>query len=289
MLAGQQLMLKLNKMENLNKLAIESLGCKINERDFKNLKNYFSKKPYNRFKFDYSDDEVLYLGTEYKHFPKYFPHITVLPHFRTLLGDRLLGSTMGHQHLQWQEFRDGRRFQEIYEFLNHGGMLIRNREGATLYFLRPKEKVVVGTDDNMTIFNFSGGELVTHDYANHSINMNKANKDTEDSIGSLLTGKFTPGVKGLTFYVNEDYKRRGLLHGHEAVVYLSCSLEEDLFDYVGSHPDCFEGTGITSKIGGNLPDDLKRELDRSLLQLIQERNPTLLDILKMPSDVLFDE
>lgn len=94
-------------------------------------------------------------------------------------GGFLYGSSLGHVHSD-ADFQT----QEIYEFLNYGGMLISSEEGSKLYVCKPGDKVVVPSCCMMTILNFSFGELETLDFANPSEN--------ESSKSILISGNRGP-------------------------------------------------------------------------------------------------
>jgi hypothetical protein len=193
--------------------ALKRLGYKINDRTFASLKPVFSED-YRGIAFNYKDQDTVYSGAEHKGKPK-LPNVTFLPNMGCS-SNAILGSTFGHQHTQAQN-GDKRQFQEIYEFLGYGAMMIRNSSGTTLYVMKPGEKVVVGTADHMTIFNLGFEPLVTLDYANPE--MNSANKDLEQRtirngpLGSLMMIKhFEFSEANCTmFIVNPDYISEGIV------------------------------------------------------------------------------
>jgi hypothetical protein len=164
---------------NFDRKMLEGIGYKINERRINDpdIQIFIEKsKDFRLASFGHSLLEVAYFGAEHNTNPK-LPNITVLPVYSPL------ASTFGHPHTQAQK-GDKRRIQEIYEFLGYGAMLIRNQEETVLHILKPKEKIIVKPNDNMTIFNLQPEPLVTLDYANP--NMNSANKDLEKRIGPLM-------------------------------------------------------------------------------------------------------
>jgi hypothetical protein len=195
--------------ENSERAMLEGLGYKVNDRQFGNVWKYIEKSGlFKRDDFLSQDLDTVYSGAEHRGKPK-LPNLTVLPNLALKTGSYLLGQTFGHQHMQYLD-GDTRKFQEIYEFLGYGAMLIRNSEGTTLYLLKPGEKVIAGTGDNMTMFNLDYTPLITLDYANPD--MNKANKDLEDKIGSLMIIERWQASEAATiFKINERYVDQKLL------------------------------------------------------------------------------
>ncbi|MEI6058153.1 MAG: hypothetical protein WCP89_00090 [archaeon] len=195
--------------------ALEKRGYKINPRKFGDIWKILGKsKLVKRKEFDIKDDKEVYSGAEYTKTPK-LPNITVLPDLWIGM-DQLHGSSLGHQHTQ-SEKGDKRLFQEIYEFLGYGAMLLRNENSTNLYVLKPREKVIVGTGDNMTLFNLDYKPLVTIDMANPQ--MNSANKDLENEVGPLMIMKHMEFSEANTtlFKINEEYIKRKLLKCDEAI------------------------------------------------------------------------
>ncbi len=255
---------------------LESLGYKVNERTFGDLKGLFSED-YKRVVFPYVDKDVVYSGAEHRGKPK-LPNLTVLPNLRTLEGEIVCCSTLGHQHIQ----NDSRRFQEIYEFHGHAGLLLRSGGEARLYLLRPCEKAVVGTQENMTIFNFGKTDLTTIDYANPEIN--SANKDTEKALKTFVFAREVPG-KGVVFCFNPAYYNE-LIRSERPIrdaspIAVSAELGESLFNRINWYIDDFEKRGIEVFFGSNIPEDLRKELRKPLLQLVLEHNKCLFENLWM--------
>jgi len=260
----------------MERAMLESLGYKINNRTFGSLQGVFSDD-YRGLSFPYENKDVVYTGAEHSGSPK-LPNLTCLPNMTTTQGEVILGSTFGHQHIQSEG--DDRRFQEIYEFQGYGGMLLRDTEGARLYLLSPEEKVVTRQDEAMTIFNFGVGSLKTADYANPLFN--KAHKNLEENMGPVMLGKFDSNVGLLSFVFNQGYVEKGLLPSYSGgKIEISTGLGEDLLKNIQNSRDDFRESGIEVILGGNVPDDLKKEFDKPLVNLVLEQNKVLFDILKL--------
>lgn len=270
----------MEKIQNFEREKLISMGYKINDRKFSDISPLFSKDYKNEL-FWYTDESVVYSGAEHILIPK-LTNRTRLQNLLTRRGHLILGSTFGHQHTQ-KEKGDKRRFQEIYEFLGYGAMLIRNADGIFLYVLKPQEKVLVGTGDNMTIINLSATPLITLDYANPQ--MNSAHKDLEKKIGSLLIARFSieETEKGyFSFSINEDYISKNLIDCKTSKTgELECSLGENLYEKLEDSYHLFKQRGIELRFGGNIPEDLQEEFSKPLNQLAIEQNKTLLDCLGM--------
>jgi oxalate decarboxylase/phosphoglucose isomerase-like protein (cupin superfamily) len=272
---------------------LEKKGYKINDRKLSSLRPLFSDD-YKQMEIALSEGDIVYSGAEHKGKPK-LPNITYFPVIAEVRGI-LMNSSMGHQHTQSQK-DDPRLFQEIYEFLGYGAMLIRNVSGTTLYILKPNEKVIVGTSDNMTIINTGQYPLVTVDYANPD--MNSSNKDLEQQIGPLILGRSS--VKGILFKLNPEYIKRGLLKGSEDNTFVrirDCRLGQELYERLYECRKQFESSGINLVFGGNIPAELKSEFSRPLLELVIEQNEALLSALKIDplrfprfgdANILYDE
>jgi hypothetical protein len=255
---------------------LEALGYKINERKFSDIKKFFSED-YIRVNPDYPEDYVVYSGAEHLGNPK-LPNITLLPNIPISVGN-IIGSTMGHQHIQYKK-DDTRRFQEIYEFMGYGGMLLRNEEKTILYVLKPKDKIMVGTKDNMTIFNMDKSPLITLDYANPE--RNSANKDLEGKIGPLILIK--TNAEGIVFKTNKEYYDRGLINGEFNPMRIeNMSLGEEIYKKISDYEDKFKERGINLILGGNIPTDLRKDFSLDLLNLVLTKNKTLLDELGIKS------
>jgi len=263
---------------------LEALKYKVNDRKFSDISPLFSQD-YKKEVFCYPQEAVVYSGAEHILVPK-LSNITVLPNLLTQTGFLILGSTFGHQHTQ-KEKGDNRIFQEIYEFLGYGAMLLRNANGTFLYVLKPQEKVLVGTGDNMTIINLSTTPLVTLDYANPK--MNSAHKALEKRLGSLAIARFSiDGTeKGVfSFNVNEDYISEGHVKCTASrTAELECSLGENLYEKLEESYPLFKQRGIELRFGGNIPDDLQDEFSKPLNHLVLTQNKTLLECLEIKKTV----
>jgi len=221
-------------------------------------------------------ETIVYSGAEYTALPK-LPNVTVFS------PQRVANNSCGHQHIPLEG--DSRPFQEIYEFLNYGAMLLRNARGTTLHLLKPKEKVIVGIRDNMTIYNLSQGSLTTLDMANPK--MNSATKELEEKIGPLMQVDYSPGWNGActTFRINQEYYQRGLLNGDEdnrVIRFLNTRLGKDLYLALPFYTEEFERMGIKLCFGGNIPKELKEEFSPNLFELAVNQNKALLGCLKIP-------
>ncbi len=260
----------------LNKKILETLGYKINERRLSDIKKFFSED-YRRINLSYQDDYVVYSGAEHLGHPK-LPNITILPNIPISVGS-IIGSTMGHQHLQYKK-EDTRRFQEIYEFRGYGGMLLRDEEKTTFYVLKPRDKIMVGTKDNMTIFNMDKSPLITLDYANPE--RNSANKDLEIKIGTLMLIK--TNAEGIVFKTNKEYYNKGLINGEFNPMRIeNISLGEGIYKKISDYEDKFKERGINLVLGDNIPKYLKKEFSSDLLNLVLTKNKTLFDELGIKS------
>ncbi len=262
--------------------ALEALGYQMNHRTFAQVQKLFSEE-HRQCTFSYKPHDVVYSGAEHRGNPK-LPNLTFLPHL--LAGEGIiLGSTFGHTHTG----ELSRRFQEIYEFCGYGGMLLyqpsRPEENMDLYFLRPGEKMGVGPDQNMTLYNFGSAELLTLDYADPS--RNTANKDLEGRLGALLMIEYFEGDSRinlnqgeLIFRINEKYLTEGILPSCEEkkVVFSSFGLGEEAYCFLGSgEAEKLRALGIRSHLGGNIP-----ELAGHLAELALQQDPLLLSLLGLP-------
>lgn len=256
---------------------MENEDYKRNERKFQDIQKFFSPG-YRECKFDYAPDKTVYWGDE----SRTLPNITMLPNLKTLDREIVMGSTMGHQHTQ-KEKGDKRKFQEIYEFLWYGGMFVRNK-GAVLYLLRPNEKVIVGTDENMTILNFDAIALITHDFANRDIN--SANKELEKKIGTCLLIKYERKFCGFKFYINPKYYEEGPLDGKnlEPIIMKNVPFGNGIYRAMLSRENEFAERGIKIALGGNIPKKFTREFQKPLKILVQEKNKLLLETLQIPKE-----
>ena len=254
---------------------MENEDYKINERKFQDIQRFFSE-PYKKCRFNCPLDKTVYVGYESK---INLPNITNLPNLETLDGEIVMGSTFGHQHTQ-KEKGDKREFQEIYDFLWYGGMFVRNKE-AVLYLLRPNEKVIVRTGENMTILNFDAIALTTHDFANHD--MNSANKELEGKIGTCLLAKYERKLRGFGFYINPKYYEEGLLDGKnlEPIIMKNVPFGRGLYEAMLSRKNEFADRGIKLVLGGNIPEKFKREFQKPLQVLIKEKNKPLFNALQI--------
>lgn len=261
----------------------EDLGYKRNERKFQDIQRFFSQD-HKSLRFDYAQDRTVYVGYESR---INLPNITNLPNLETLDREIVMGSTFGHQHTQ-KEKGDKRGFQEIYDFLWYGGMFVRNKE-AVLYLLRPNEKVIVGTDENMTILNFDAIALTTHDFANHD--MNSANKELEGKIGTCLLAKYERKLCGFGFYINSKYYEEKLLDAKnsEPIIMKNVPFGRGLYEAMLSRKNEFADRGIKVVLGGNIPEKFKREFQKPLQVLIKEKNKALFDALQIKRQKVHDK
>jgi hypothetical protein len=253
---------------------MENEDYKINKRKFQDIEKYFSE-PYKKCRFNCPLDKTVYVGYE----SRTLSNITNLPNLETLDGEIVMGSTMGHQHTQ-KEKGDKRKFQEIYDFLWYGGMFVRNKEAeAVLYLLSPNEKIIVGTDENMTILNFDAIALTTHDFANHDIN--SANKELEKRIGTCLLIKHKDNA--FYFYINSKYYEEGILNGKNLgpVTIKNVPYGRELYKAMLSRKNEFAERGIEIVSGGNIPKGLAKEFQKPLQVLIQEKNKALFNTLQI--------
>ena len=287
---------------------LESLGYKINERKFSDIKRFFSED-YRRASLPYQDNDVVYLGAEHTGNPK-LPNITILPNLASG-GKVILGTTMGHQHTQ-HEKKDTRKFQEIYEFKGYGGMLLRNKQETKFHILKPDEKIIVGTADNMTLFNLDESPLLTLDYANPA--MNQATKKLEEELGTFIFISFQHWgeTSEAKFCLNKSYMERGFVNpeNHNSlelkISMRDLNLGRNLYERLGKKgPDeqisrslpglsrafyneseenmteRFSKSGIKLEFGSNLPEDLREEFSPGLPELVLTKNKILFKELGM--------
>jgi hypothetical protein len=259
---------------NPNKL--KELEYIINDRTLKEVIPFLEKFP-RLFpqKVLTRENELIYSGAEHRGNPK-LPNVTFIPNL-PIVGGSLLGSTFGHQHTQRQT-GDTRPFQEIYEFQSYGAMLLRSEKSTRLITLKPGEKVIVGTDENMTLFNLDECPLLTLDYANPE--MNSATKDLEKRIGPPIAILRTK--EEIYFYINPQYNREGLIKGkRNSVVIRSPEMGKNLIKSMESQNEEFYQCGIELANEDNIPRELKQEFVNTLSKLVNEKNKKLLDILRM--------
>jgi hypothetical protein len=269
------------------------LGYNINNRKFRDIKKITNKSSdYNKLLFPYGDECIVYSGAEHNPMDGLkLPNITQLLNYEWQDGKGtfipVMGSTLGHQHLQKQKY-DNREFQEIYEFWGYGGMLLRNSQGITLHVLAPSEKVIIGTGDSMTFFNLQQSPLITLDYANPK--MNSASKDLENEIGPLLMISKEPVYpksicKKIRFKINNNYLNQNLITPKEI-----SEVDVDVYAPLGfelyqqlitkkSYQRRFEDLGIKLSFGGNIPQNLKSEFSPMLIELVLNKNKLLFDNL----------
>lgn len=276
---GEQKDLKaLVEKDRLEIESMESGNYHLNARKFSEVRPLFSSD-YHRANLRYSDGAIVYSGLEHSARPK-LPNFTQLPNLLTPEGRIVAGSTFGHQHIQ-KARGDRRKFQEIYEFFGYGAMLLRNEYATTLHVLKPGEKVLVGTGDNMAIINLQQKPLVTIDYANPR--MNSARKDTERERGTLLFSLFGIDEQDrgrMEFRFNKNYLP--LISGSLDPIIIPCvSLGEDLCSKIGDYAQEFEDSGINLVLGGNLSGAFKEAFSRPLSELAREQNKDLIECLEM--------
>ncbi len=258
---------------------LRSMGYRPIERTFKSVTDLLG--PFkDRVHHSYNPDEEPYLIYENTLVTK-LPNITYLPNLLTETGEIMLATTLGHQHTQ-RDKGDRRPFQEIYEFLGYGAMLLRDEQRARFHVLQPGDKITTGTGDSMTFFNLSESPLITYDMANPK--MNSAHKDLEKDIGTMMFLTFYNGA----FFVdiNNTYYSRGLVNGaiqEFPLPITGCKLGQSLYEELSRrlavYEKLFAVSGIELQIGGNLPPELRDEFKDPLLTLVLKRNRSLLDSL----------
>ncbi len=231
---------------------------------------------------DYSNESTIYGGLEHSKRPK-LPNITYLPDLELAnLGTScetktLFGSTFGHQHLQ-QQRGDNRPFQEIYEFQSYGAMLLRNNGTNKIVLARPGDKIIIKTNDSMTLFNLDSVYLKTLDYANPQ--MNSATKQLEETIGPQLM--IQTDSEGTTFLINPDYQILGLNNGTENSLNIpTLNKDEELFELMIKKRKDFLKIGLELVFGGNIPRELQKEFSKPLEKLIANENNFLSRALKI--------
>ena len=255
---------------------LESLGYRVNDRSFGDLQSVFSDD-YRGLDFPYEQTDIIYAGAEHSGSPKLL-NLTCLPNLITTQGGVVLGSSYGHQHIR--EFGDDREFQEIYEFKGYGGMLLRGANDARFYLLSPNDKVVTRQDEAMTIFNLGTDPLRTVDYANPLLN--KAHKNLEEDMGSIMIGKFDSSVGLLSFVFNQGYAGEGSFPDcFGRVIEMNTDLGEDLLRNIYNNREHFRESGIEVILGGNVPSDLRDEFGKPLVDLVLEQNEVLFNILRI--------
>ena len=264
-------------MINWNLEELKTRGYKINDRKPQDIEPIWRHS--KKFGFplpNFRGEETIYSGAEHTGNPK-LPNITFLPGIINHPYGSLIGSTFGHQHTQYIK-KDHRQFQEIYEFATYGGILLRKEKSVKLVLARPGEKVVVGTDENMTLFNFGNTPLITLDYANPQ--MNSATKDLEKEIGSPIAIWKTDYE--LTFRINPTYQEREIFEGKRNSIPIRAPKgEEALYAEIKNKKTLFSEAGIEIAFGENLPGWLKEEFAKPLEQLVNERNKDLFNVLQI--------
>lgn len=265
-------------MINWNPDELKTKGYKINDRKPQDIEPIWRHSEKFRFPLPiFRGEETIYSGAEHTGNPK-LPNITFLPNIIHYPHGSMIGSTFGHQHTQYEK-EDLRLFQEIYEFATYGGILLRKKESTKLILARPGEKVIVGTDENMTLFNFGNKPLITLDYANPQ--MNSATKDLEKEIGSAMAIWKTDYE--LTFRINPTYREREIFNGERnSIPIRTTQREEALYAEIKNKKSLFSEAGIEISFGENLPECLKKEFAEPLEQLIERKNKTLLSVLQIP-------
>ncbi len=265
---------------------LQALGYKINKRTLGDISKLFfpaygtamekAITPSVGF-----SEGVAYVGAEHLGKPK-LPNLTYLPNLGSR-GHFILGSTFGHQHTQ-RERGDTREFQEIYEFLGHGAMLLRTSDRCDMHLISPGEKIIVPTNANMTFFNLGKEPLVTVDYANPE--MNKANKELEAEIGTLMCCEYFPLLRAIDFTINARYHEKGLLKNSygfnkEDRVFRIDRLElgEEAFKRIKEQEQRFKMAGINIVLGGNMPQNLRNSLSDPLRELVLRQDSVLFGIL----------
>lgn len=265
-------------MENWNTEELKRRGYKINNRKIRDIQEIWAHSENFRFpKINFRDEETIYSGAEHTGNPK-LENVTFLPNITQYPYGYLAGTTFGHRHTQ-NEQNDGRTFQEIYEFQGFGGMLLRAREYTELVLAEPGEKIIVRTDENMTLFNLGSEPLITFDYANPE--MNSASKDLEKEIGP---GMLIWGTDyDFTFKINPEYHERELIYGwRDNITVRTKGRGKTLFESIKNQKLAFAEAGINIVFKGNIPEKFREEFSKKTLQqLVKEKNPLLFDALKM--------
>jgi hypothetical protein len=263
-------------MSSWDRLRLEAGGYEINDRkqtDIEPIWEHATK--FVSFYPNLRSNEIIYSGAEHTGIPK-LPNVTFIPNIIHEPGC-LMGTTFGHKHLQARS-GDIRPFQEIYEFESYGGMLIRNGESTRLELLRPGEKVIVGTDDNMTLFNMSKVPLVTIDYANPK--MNSAGKELEKAIGPAMM--IWSAESEMIFRINYDYRAQDIIPGiRNTIVIRAKKGGEGLYEQIQKQANEFRDAGIEIGFGGNIPETYKKEFSKPLAHLVSDRNEVLFNSLQM--------
>jgi len=146
---------------------LRGLGYKVNPRNKRELMELAGKywqELFNGGRLAGDLNDVAYVGAEHKPKPKQlaskFPNITYFENLPYNLGGMIYASSLGHTHPP-NDFG----VQEIYEFLDYGGMLICSEKENKMILCSPGEKLVVPSDCDMTIFNLSKEPLTTLDMA----------------------------------------------------------------------------------------------------------------------------
>lgn len=159
----------------------------VKDRYFnKHLKPYFSEDYKKLFLDDYREvvglkqDDPVYSGIDGS---DKLPNITIIPNLKTKNGSIVMGCTMGHTEIERPE--NAPEFQEVYEFIGYGAMVIQRRGKSLLDFIIADtgDKVLVPWDCNMTIYNLSEKPLITLDYAHPE---SKSNKTLQEKIGPVF-------------------------------------------------------------------------------------------------------
>ncbi len=262
-------------LERANEEILAALGYKPIKRTFKDVAALLTSEQ-NRLSPSYDPDEAPYLIYASTLHPK-LPNITYLPNLATSSGEIMLATTLGHQHTQKQK-GDSRPFQELYEFHNYGAMLLRNTQGTRLHLLKPRDKITIGTDDNMTFINLSESPLITLDMSNP--NMNSANKELESRIGTMILATFYNGTFRLE--INPAYYYEGLLRTpvpKAPIEVKECKLGESLYEKLPNHKNEFKSAGIELVVGGNLTHKQERKFTDPLLTLVLKKDMALLESL----------
>lgn len=171
---------------------LETLGYRIKDRKFGDIKKLFSED-YGRFEFNAQDNDVVYSGAEHP----FLPDITLLPNLE-IPGGVVFGSTMGHH-----QGEEGFPIQEIYEFHGYGAMVVDmdDKKTADLIVAKPKDKVLIPSFCNMTLYNLDSAPLTTHDFSNPL--HNDGTKNLQQKIGPIFCIFFEEGY--LKVKLNKEY------------------------------------------------------------------------------------
>jgi len=255
----------------IDRKKLEAKGYKFNDRTMDTLAKRFSED-YKRIDFVLKGKDIAYTGAEHTGKPK-LPNITILPNLFTVGEGIVAGQNMGHKHTRY-ELGDRRRFQEVYELHSMGAMILRDENSIRMHLLEKGDKVIVGTNEYMTMINLSVNPLETLDYANPT--MNDASMDLEYDLGSIMLVRFTE--EGLSFKLNPQYVRGGILKD-SCEIKIKVEEADDVLNSILASKHAFKECGIDVILGSNIPKDLEAEFSRPLEDLAADKKSKLVKIL----------